>query len=87
LGMGIYVVLFIILLWQSYKLFRYSSNKLGRGIGLGFLCCIILDLIGGLSGDMWLYYNLMANYWFFMGIVASFYMDYVVLDKRKDQSL
>jgi len=71
-GMMIFTIFVITLLLQSYKLFRHSNSKLGRGIGLGFLTCVIAHLVGSGAGDQSLYYNLMAIFWLFMGIVASF---------------
>ncbi|WP_304511752.1 O-antigen ligase family protein [Desulfobacula sp.] len=76
-GMTIFVIFIIVLLRQSYKLFRHSKNKLGQGIGLGFFMSIIMHLVGSVGGDQSLYYNLMAIYWLFMGIVASFNVHYV----------
>jgi hypothetical protein len=72
LGALIHLIFYIVLLQQSYKLFRNSQTNLGKGIGLGFLSSIIVHLTGSISGDQTLYYNLMATFWFFMGIVARF---------------
>jgi len=70
-GMAIFVAFIYTILRQSYKLFRRSSTKLGQGIGLGFFTCVVVHLVGSVSGDESLYYNLMAIFWLFMGIVAS----------------
>jgi O-antigen ligase len=71
-GMTIFVFFTSTLLWQGYRLFKRSTNNLGKGIGLGFFTCTIVHLVGSVSGDQSLYYNLMAIYWLFAGIVASF---------------
>jgi len=76
-GMAIFVVFTTIILYQSYKLFKHSTSKLGQGIGLGFLLCEGVHLAGSTTGDQSLYYNLMAIYWVFLGIVASFNELYV----------
>jgi O-antigen ligase len=70
-GMTIFIIFIFSLLQQSYKLFKRSKTKLGQGIGLGFFVCVIIHLVGSVSGDQSLYYNLMAIFWLFMGIVAS----------------
>ena len=77
LGALIFLLFTITILRQSYNLFKHSKNKLGQGIGLGFLTCEIVHLVGSISGDQTLYYNLMATYWLFMGIVASFNIHFV----------
>ena len=69
-GMTVFVIFTITILIQAYRLFRNSPSKLGQGIGLGFFTCIIVHLVGSTVGDQTLYYNMMAIYWFFIGIVA-----------------
>jgi len=81
LGVIIFLLFAKTILQQSYKLFKHSKSKLGQGIGLGFLTCHIIHLTGSLAGDQSLYYNLMAIYWLFMGIVASFNIHFVDNDR------
>ena len=76
-GMTIFVIFIITILRQSYKLFRHSRSKLGNGIGLGLFMCIIVNLAGSVTGDQFLYYNFMAIYWLFAGIVASYNGHYI----------
>lgn len=76
-GIIIFLVFTGIVFQQSYKLFKNSKSKLGQGIGLGFLTCEVVHLAGGLTGDQSLYYNLMAIYWLFLGIVASLNIEFV----------
>lgn len=80
-GMAIFVVFTTMILYQSYKLFRHSTSKLGQGIGLGFLLCEGVHLAGSTTGDQSLYYNLMAIYWLFLGIVASLNKEYAMNSK------
>jgi O-antigen ligase len=74
IGMTIFFIFISAILWQSYKLFRRSESKLGQGIGLGFLLCTIVHLAGSVVGDNTLYYNLMAIYWVFIGIITRLTM-------------
>ena len=80
-GIAIFVGFTTMVLYQSYKLFRHSTSKLGQGIGLGFLLCEGVHLAGSATGDQSLYYNLMAIYWLFLGIIASFNKEFVVNSK------
>jgi len=81
-GITIFILFIITLLWQAYKLFKRSKNKLGKGIGLGFFISTIVHLTGSITGDQSLYYNLMAIFWLFMGIMASFNIKHVTNDVR-----
>ena len=58
--------------------------ELGQGIGLGFFVCVIVHLAGSISGDQSLYYNLMAIFWLFMGIVASLNISNRVAIKKEN---
>lgn len=81
IGIIIFIIFTGMVLQQSYKLFRYSKSKIGQGIGFGFLLCEIVHLAGSMTGDQSLYYNLMAIYWLFLGIVASFNKEFVMNSK------
>ncbi len=76
IGLLVNLFFYLAIMKQSYKLFRNSKIKLGRGIGLGFFISVIVFLVGTSSGDMSLYYNLMSIFWVFLGIVASFNIHY-----------
>ncbi|MFC1863725.1 O-antigen ligase family protein [Thermodesulfobacteriota bacterium] len=76
IGMIIFFIFVVNVLRQSYRLFKHSNSKLGRGVGLGFFTCVVTHLTGSISGDQSLYYNLMAIYWLFLGIVTSFNLYY-----------
>jgi O-antigen ligase len=71
-GMAIFISAMLVLLRQAYRLFRNSASKIGKGVGLGFFTAVVIHLVGSISGDQSLYYNLMAIFWLFMGIVARF---------------
>lgn len=76
-GLAIFILFIGALLRKSYILFKKSGSSLGRGIGLGFFLCVVTHLAGSISGDQSLYYNLMAIFWLFMGVVASFTVKFV----------
>ncbi|MFX0124546.1 MAG: O-antigen ligase family protein [Candidatus Hodarchaeota archaeon] len=77
IGVLVFLIFIGCALSQSYKLFRHSTTALGRGIGCGFFTCVVVHLTGGITGDQSLYYNLMAIYWLFLGIVATFNMNFL----------
>lgn len=82
-GMAIFIVFIFMIQWQSYRLFRHSTSKLGQGIGLGLFSSVILYIVGTLGGDTSLYYHFMAILWLFIGVVASFNVNYVNEQKTK----
>jgi len=76
-GMAIFIVFIFMIQWQSYRLFKRSSSKLGQGIGLAVFTSVILYIVGTLGGDISLYYHMMAIFWLFIGVVASFNIHYI----------
>jgi len=76
-GVTIFCLFTFMILQQAFKLFRRSGTRLGKGVGLGFLLCALVHLVGSITGETHLYYNLMAIYWVFLGIVGSFNIEYV----------
>ncbi len=71
IGMTVFILFSLCLLQQSFRLYRRAADGLGRGVGLGFLVCVIVHLVGSITGDQSLYYNLMAIYWLFLGVVGN----------------
>lgn len=71
IGVFVFVVFSLCLLRQSYRLFRESKSDIARGVGLGTFLCVSVHLVGSITGDQSMYYNLMAIYWFFAGVVGS----------------
>ncbi|WP_158406107.1 O-antigen ligase family protein [Desulfobacula toluolica] len=70
MGMLVFIIFIFVILRQGFILYLYAENSLYKGIGLGFFLCVSVHLVGSITGDQSLYYNLMLIYWVFMGIVA-----------------
>lgn len=84
-GMLVYIIFISTLLKQGYRLYRRSENQIFKGIGLGFFLCVSVHLVGSITGDQSLYYNLMLIYWVFMGIVAHLNTQILIRDKGKTE--
>jgi O-antigen ligase len=82
LGLIINISFYMVILRQSYKLFKNSQLGFGRGIGLGFLASMAVFFIGAIGGDVSEYYNLMAISYVFLGVVANFNFQYPGVNKN-----
>jgi O-antigen ligase len=71
-GFCIYLFFISVVLRQSMNLYRHGRSELGRGIGLGVFLCSIVHLVGSVTGDQSMYYNLMAIFWVFVGILGAY---------------
>jgi len=77
------LLLMVILLGAArsgWKLFRSGVSDFQKGVGLGFLGCLIAHVITNLFGDRWSYYEMGSYFWIFWGIV-----DRGILISRKQQ--
>ena len=43
---------------------------MSRGLGLGFVICVIILMINNIFGDRWSYFELSGYLWIFAGLVA-----------------
>jgi O-antigen ligase len=84
-GVIIHLIFYGVIIRQSYRLFRRSPGGIGKGVGLGFFLATFVHLAGNLTGDQSLYYNLMAVFWLFLGIVSRFSVDYLEDGVKKNR--
>jgi O-antigen ligase len=82
-GIVIHMIFYLMVIGQSYRLYRNSPTNLGKGVGLGFLLATLVHLMGNVSGDQALYYNIMALFWLFLGIVSRMN----VVELQRDEPL
>lgn len=68
------VILLLILFWlalkSSLKLYKTAQDSLLKGLGLGFLGCIVATMTTNIFGDRWTYLQLGAYYWVFLALVV-----------------
>ena len=69
------MIIFLILLWSAFKsgwsLYRTSNDQYLKGLGLGFMVCVVVLMILNFFGDRWTYLELSAYFWVFWGLVNS----------------
>lgn len=83
MGMLVFIIFISVILRQGFILYRHAENRLYKGIGLGFFLCVSVHLVGSITGDQSMYYNLMLIYWVFMGIVAHLSSQLMVNELKK----
>jgi putative inorganic carbon (HCO3(-)) transporter len=67
-----FALLFITLLMafrSGWKLSRGGKNGFERGLGLGFMACVVASATTNLFGDRWSYFEIGSYFWVFWGLV------------------
>lgn len=70
IGMIIFLMLFWLALKSAWRLYKDSSDDLLKGLGLGFLGCIVATMTTNIFGDRWTYLQLAAYFWVFLALVV-----------------
>jgi len=70
IGITIFLIFFLLALKSSWRLYKTASDALLKGLGLGFIACIIATLTTNMFGDRWTYLQLGAYFWVFLGLVV-----------------
>ncbi len=54
---------------SGWKLYRSGASDFQRGIGFGFLGCIVSQVVANIFGDRWSYYEMGSYFWIIWGLV------------------
>ncbi len=69
IGLFFLLTIMVLAFKRSFRLFRMSSDKFLKGLGLGFCACVIAVMVGNFFGDRWTYIPVGAYFWVFLGMV------------------
>jgi putative inorganic carbon (hco3(-)) transporter len=70
IGMFIFLSMFLIALKCGWRLYRDTEDPFFKGLGLGFIACVIATMTTNVFGDRWTYVQLGAYYWVFLALVV-----------------
>jgi len=68
-GLALLLLIFCMAFYSGWKLFKMAKTPFQKGLGLGFLGCIVALMITNMFGDRWSYYVLATYFWVFWGLV------------------
>lgn len=69
IGIVLLSVFFIKALLSGWRLLRNGKTSFHRGLGFGFLGCVLCVTITNMFGDRWSYFMLNSYFWIFWGLV------------------
>lgn len=68
-GLSIYILLYLLGIRSGWNLYRTADNGLFKGLGLGFIACIIANIVCNLFGQDWMLFSVTTYYWVFWALV------------------
>jgi len=69
IGLIFLITIIALSLKRSFQLYKKAQDKFFKGLGIGFIACIIAVIIGNSFGDRWTYLPLGAYFWVFLAMV------------------
>jgi O-antigen ligase len=69
IGLILLLFIFLLALRSGQKLFKTAITPFHKGLGFGFLGCVVAFIITNMFGDRWSYFVLGDYFWITWGIV------------------
>jgi O-antigen ligase len=70
LGMLIFLSTVLCFLRMGFVLYKKGEDESSRGMGLGFMACVIVMMVNSIFGDRWTYLEISSYMWIFAGLVG-----------------
>lgn len=70
LGFVLFMSLLIVGFKSGWRLFSRTDDGFLKGVGLGFMACVIGMAVTNLFGDRWTFLQIGGYFWVFMGLTA-----------------
>jgi O-antigen ligase len=71
IGMVIFLIFFWLALRSGWCLYRTADDMFLKGLGLGFVACVISTMTSNMFGDRWTYLQLGVYFWVFLALVVK----------------
>jgi len=68
-GLFVFIALYFLSLKSGWNLFKFSSDPFLSGLGLGFVGCVIGNMICNCFGQDWMLFPITSYYWIFWALV------------------
>ena len=69
IGVSLLAIILLAAIRSGWRLFKAGNTPFQKGLGYGFLGCVIAHIVTNMFGDRWSYYEMGSYFWIFWGIV------------------
>jgi len=82
-GLGLLLLVFGLAFYSGWKLFKMGRDPFQKGLGFGFLGCVVAMMITNMFGDRWSYDVLGTYFWVLWALVDRG----ILISKTSDQNV
>ena len=68
-GLGLFLVVLVVAFRSGWRLWKAGKEGFERGLGLGFMGCVLACASTNLFGDRWSYFEMGGYFWVLWGLV------------------
>lgn len=68
-GFGLFLTVLLVAFRSGWRLWKAGKEGFGKGLGLGFMGCVLACASTNLFGDRWSYVEMGSYFWVFWGLV------------------
>ncbi len=79
-GFGLFLTVLLVAFRSGWRLWKAGKEGFEKGLGLGFMGCVLASACTNLFGDRWSYFEMGSYFWIFWGLVDR----YVVISREND---
>jgi O-antigen ligase len=69
IGVGLFLVVLAAAFRSGWRLYDAAHTPFSRGLGLGFMACVVAVMVTNVFGDRWSYFVLGSYFFIFWGLV------------------
>jgi len=79
-GFGLFLTVLFVSFRSGWRLWKAGKEGFEKGLGLGFMGCVLACACTNLFGDRWSYFEMGSYFWIFWGLVDR----YVVISRENN---
>lgn len=83
IGLALNLYLFFLGMYLGWRLFKIADNGFSKGLGLGFMCCVLATLAGNIAGSYWHYFTINSFFWAFYALVVK---NIMIIEEQREKA-
>ncbi|HUL38172.1 MAG TPA: hypothetical protein VLW47_10835, partial [Thermodesulfobacteriota bacterium] len=68
-GLGLFLIVLVVAFRSGWRLWKAGKEGFEKGLGLGFMGCVLACASTNLFGDRWSYFEMGGYFWVLWGLV------------------
>jgi O-antigen ligase len=77
-GFGLFLIVLVVAFRSGWRLWKAGKEGFEKGLGLGFMGCVLACASTNFFGDRWSYFEVGAYFWVFWGLVDRMFLTSII---------